>query len=335
MNDLDRSRTLHDLSELIKKGEISKEQLLLLFPTEQQEKSEPHKINLQQLFYLLGAFIVIVGIVVFIYQFWEDMNQLTKVLFTLGPAISAYATGYYFFQKDRKNEIGLAFLIISSFVYPMGIGTSLDLIGISATEMGGLTVISTVLFIIYFATYYALKSWVFLPFAILAGSSAFVTFTNLLFENSVPPPHFNEYRALILGIVYSSFGHYFSISENSQEKKGMVNLLYFFGFSLFLGSALALSGYKLKINVVWQLAYPFLLAITFYLSILLQNKAILIAGTIFTFAEILKLTSEYFSESLGWPIALIIAGLVIMGVGYFSFEVNKRFIKHNPQIPSA
>ena len=316
---------LTEFSQLIKSGQVTKEQILSFFEPE-KPKLESAKINLQNLFYLLGAFIVIVGIVIFIYQFWGEMNQLTKVLLTIGPAISAYSTGFYFYQRGKGRDLGLAFLIIASAIYPLGIGSTLDLAGISAKEMSGLTIISTVLFIIYFASYLSLKNWVFLPFVILAGSSIFVTFTNLLFENTLPPTHFNEYRALVLGIVYIAFAYYFSLTQ----KRSLVNLLYFFGFVLFLGAAMALTGFQPKISVFWQFIYPFLLVLTFYLSILLQNKAVLIAGTIFTFGEILKLTYEYFSQSLGWPVALIIAGLVIMAVGYFSFEVNKRFIKKQP-----
>lgn len=330
MNGTDNNRTsqvLSELSVLIESGQINKTQVLELFKDKQPTEAEQSKVNLQTLFYVLGAFIVIVGIVVLIYQFWGDMDQIAKVLLTLGSAISAYSIGYYLHNQEKTKELGLAFLTISLVTYPIGIGTTLDLVGISAIKMSGLTIISAVLFIIYFASYFAFKTWLFLPFVVAAGSSVFITFTNLLFENTLAPKHFNEYRGLVLGITYIALSYYFSL----VRKPSMVSIMYFLGFILFLGASIVLTGFKPNINLFWQFAYPFLLVLTFYISVILKSKEILIVGTIFTFVEILKLTSEYFSRTLGWPIALIIAGLVIMGVGYFSFEVNKRLIKQHSQ----
>jgi len=330
MNGDDKSRAeqvLSELSTLVESGQIERSQVLELFKDEQPTESEHRKLNLQTIFYVLGAFIVIVGIVILIYQFWEDMDQIMKVLLTLGSAISAYSIGFYLHNQEKTKDLGLSFLTISLVTYPIGIGTTLDLVGVSATQMGGLTIIGAILFIIYFASYFAFKSWLFLPFVIAAGSTVFITFTNLFFENALMPKHFNEYRGLVLGITYTALGYYFSL----VKKPSMVSIMYLLGFILFLGASLVLTGFKPNVSIFWQLIYPFLLVLTFYLSVLLKSKEILIVGTIFTFAEILKLTSEYFSGTLGWPIALIVAGLIIMGVGYFSFEVNKRLIKQHSQ----
>jgi len=49
-------------------------------------------------------------------------------------------------------------------------------------------------------------------------------------------------------------------------------------------------------------------------------------GTIFLMAYILKITSEYFSTGLGWPIALVIAGLAMIGVGFMSFSIKKKYL---------
>ena len=43
-------------------------------------------------------------------------------------------------------------------------------------------------------------------------------------------------------------------------------------------------------------------------------------------AYILKITSEYFSSGLGWPLALILAGLAMIGVGYMSISIKKKYL---------
>jgi ABC-type branched-subunit amino acid transport system permease subunit len=72
--------------------------------------------------------------------------------------------------------------------------------------------------------------------------------------------------------------------------------------------------------------YPLLVFGVIFLSVYVKSKAFLVFGTIFLIAYILKLTSEYFSSGLGWPLALVLAGLAIMAVGYYAVRINKRYL---------
>lgn len=324
------NQVLADVSSLLKSGLLSKGQILELLELPPQEiigtQSQPlEKISLQKILYYIGGFIVFFGIVFFFYQFWDNMSQVAKTLLTLGSAISAYSLGYYFFVTRKSRDFGHAFLIISAALFPLGIGTFLDTVGISATTTGGMVVISTVLFIIFYISYYYIKASIFLPFSIIAASSLFINFTNYILADSGTFSHFDEYRALILGLAYISIGYYFS----QGDKKFITNLLYVSGLFMSLGASLALQGYSPNSDLLWTLIYPFLLVFTFWGSMKLQSKVFLVMATIFTFAEISKLTAEYFSESIGWPISLIIAGLFIMGIGYMSFELNKKILRQS------
>lgn len=337
MNERNQSKVnqiLSSLSTLLKNGVITREQVLGILEGARSEPSQAklshQKINLQKILYYIGGFIILLGIIIYFYQFWGTMDQVSKTILTLGSAVSAYALGYYFFNNTKSKDFGHAFLVISAALFPLGvgtsldtIGTSLDTIGISATQSGGVSVNSAVLFMIFFVSYSVLKAAIFLPFSIIAASTLFFSFTNFLFKDIGVIPHFYEYRVLILGITYVLLGYYFS----QTNRKFMTNLMYLFGLLMFLGASLSLQGYFPKVNVFWQLIYPFILVLTFWGSIKLQSKVFLIMATIYTFAEISKLTAEYFSKSVGWPVSLIIAGLVIMGIGYMSFELNKRFLK--------
>lgn len=332
MNEPDQAKVnqvLTDLSSLVKSGQISKEQVLGILgekPSTNQPQKAKDRINLQRIMYYIGGFIVILGIVIFVAQFWESMNQITKTGLTLTSAVSAYAIGYFFFANTQSKDFGHAFFVISVALFPLGVGTALDTLGISATKPEGASINAALLFIIFYASYWALKAAIFLPFSIIAASTLYFTFAFFLFKNTRPFAHFSEYQVLILGITYLCLGYYFS----QTKREFMTNLLYFFGLIAILGTTLALQGFHPKVNIFWQLIYPFILISTFWASIKLQDKIFLIMATLFTFGEIMKLTTEYFSKSVGWPISLIISGLVIMGIGYMSFELNKRFLQVKP-----
>ena len=76
----------------------------------------------------------------------------------------------------------------------------------------------------------------------------------------------------------------------------------------------------------WELIYPGLVFGALFLSVHIKSKAFLTWGTLFLMAYILKITSEYFSSGLGWPLALVIAGLAMIGVGYMSLSLKKKYL---------
>ena len=64
-----------------------------------------------------------------------------------------------------------------------------------------------------------------------------------------------------------------------------------------------------------------------FLSVALKSRAMLVIGSLYLMGYILKITAEYFSDSLGWPISLVIAGFALIAVGYGTFRINQKYIK--------
>ena len=105
-------------------------------------------------------------------------------------------------------------------------------------------------------------------------------------------------------------------------------MVYGFWVVLFLASSLALGGLEPNQNVFWELIYSLLVFGIICLSAFVKSKSFLIFGVIFLVVYILKITSEYFSSGLGWPLALVLAGFAIMGVGYWAVRLNKKYFTH-------
>jgi len=58
----------------------------------------------------------------------------------------------------------------------------------------------------------------------------------------------------------------------------------------------------------------------------MRSRSILVMSTLFLIAHVSYITGEYFADSLGWPISLVILGFVFIGLGYVSISVNKKYI---------
>ena len=123
---------------------------------------------------------------------------------------------------------------------------------------------------------------------------------------------------MVIGASYLLFAYAFRDGWN----KKLVAVLYFFGITGFLGAAFS----QVYDSVFWQMLYFIIVIGGFFLAVYVKNRSILVMSTIFLIAHVSFITSEYFADSLGWPISLIILGFIFIGLGYGSVTLNKRYI---------
>ena len=64
----------------------------------------------------------------------------------------------------------------------------------------------------------------------------------------------------------------------------------------------------------------------FYGSIYLKSRSMLTLAALFLMGHIVQLTARYFVNSIGWPVALIAVGFLIIAIGYGTLYLNKKFI---------
>jgi hypothetical protein len=79
-------------------------------------------------------------------------------------------------------------------------------------------------------------------------------------------------------------------------------------------------------NLLWEILFPLFSFISVILSIFLKSKTFLTFGTLFLLIDIVKLSNNYFSQSLGWPLALIMAGLGMISVTYLAIRLKIRYL---------
>lgn len=282
------------------------------------------KLGIAEILYYIGGAIVFLGISILLWQNWSTLDFGTKVLDTLGFGIAAYFVGLLFSRYEQTEAAGSAFYLISALVMPMGLWVVFDNAGFDASSYGTQSLISGTMLGTYLLSLLVFRKNVFIMFSILFGTWLFFSFTSFMVGGG---PYFDdwkfyEYRVLVAGIAYMLLGYAFS----KNERASLQGFLYGFGILGFLGAALALGGWEPNQNVFWDMIYPGLVFGALFLSVYIKSKAFLTWGTLFLMAYILKITSEYFSSDLGWPFALVIAGLVMIGAGYMSISLKKKYL---------
>lgn len=277
----------------------------------------------------IGGVVVFIGIVILLAENWATLGFGTKVLATLGAGIAAYLAGIWLGRNQRTETIASVFCILSAAIIPLGIGVVIDHAGFDVGSAGSQSLLSGILFGSYLSSCLVWRKktstvgHVLLFCSIFFGTwlyfslTSFVTTRGRHFDEA----KFFEYRLLVAGMVYMLLSRAFSKGELAS----LQDFPAVFGIIGFMGAALALGGWKPAQNVFWELSYPVLVFGALFLSIQLKSKAYLGGGTFFLMAFIMKITWEYFSNNLGWPLTLIIAGLTTMGAGYMSLGLKRKY----------
>jgi hypothetical protein len=162
----------------------------------------------------------------------------------------------------------------------------------------------------------------------LCGSATLFSFLAWL-DHILPPfDHFYE-NLLVLVIGLVAGGLCLALSEwlRARARKGLVEVSRIFG-------ALAVSGFPFilatdKYAVAWHKtaleAIAFLASIAFIAaSVKRQSQTFLYSGAAFLLFVITYVNYEHFADRIGMPIALLISGVVLIGLGLGTGRLSKR-----------
>lgn len=330
---LDKSFVLHQIKAWIEERIITQEDVVALFDTKKEESASvasntgdilSHKLGVSEILYAMGALLVILGIGILIAQHWTELSDFTKILATFGSAIAAYIVGAAMNRDENLSKIGQAFFIISGVIMPLGLGVTMDVLDIDFSTFGVQSLMSAFLLTLYILSALLFKRDILYFFSIVFGTWFYFSLTSYLVGSNpfFDTLKFYEYRVLLAGLVYLLLGYQIA----SKGKLIVADRLYALGTFGFLGAAFALGGWKPEQNIFWELIFPGFSFIFIFLSIYVKSGSLLTLGAISLMAYIIKVTAEYFYDSLGWELSLVLAGFILMAIGYIAFRLKKKYM---------
>ncbi|MDP2598580.1 MAG: hypothetical protein Q8P49_01990 [Candidatus Liptonbacteria bacterium] len=319
---MDKSTLLRELGESLAAGDISPEEVRELVAAS-SPRPESRGFNISGVLYYIGGGIVFLGLAIFIGQQWDNLGSAMRILFTLGAGIAFFWSAILLDISKKIDRVPAALHFIAGLLIPGGVFVTLMELGYEGSNFGPGIIFAALALLYVFAD--RLYPKVILPaFAILYGT--FATF--LLTEGVVKGMpffdrgDFDAYRALGVGAAYLFLGH----ALRDTTRSSLSPWLYGFGTLAVLGSTLVLSGFEPNQSLFWEVIYPGLVFGAMFLAVYLRSRVMLFLGAIFLVADVFKLTAEYFEDSLGWPLMLMLAGFLLIGVGYLTFYVNRKYI---------
>ncbi|MCK5306882.1 MAG: DUF2157 domain-containing protein [Candidatus Omnitrophica bacterium] len=320
---IDRNQLLESIKEAASANLITRAELQKAYNDGRvTKKSDAATWDISKTLYFIGAAIIFIGIWVFACQQWDELNNISKVLLTLGTALACYITGVILIHYKKIDLIGQSFYFISMLLMPVGLHVVFDIAGFDIGTYQVQTLISGTLLVCYVLSFIVFKKHLFTIFNIIYGTwfffalSGYLVRINPYFSGST----FNYYRILFVGISYLLLGFFFSIKNKAVYSR----LLYSAGTLGLLSAAFALGGYEPNQNLFWEIIYPGLIFGLIFLGIYLRTRVFLTFSAIYLFAYICKITFEYFKDSVGWSVSLIIVGMFLIAIGYLTIYLHQK-----------
>jgi peptidoglycan/LPS O-acetylase OafA/YrhL len=161
-----------------------------------------------------------------------------------------------------------------------------------------------------------------LTFLTILNGTAFMYVT----ANALIGPLYNSdvniytYLTIVIGGVYLLLSSSFRNTWNARLTE-ILNLL---GIVALLGAAFS----EIFGSLPWQFFFLILVIGGFALSIYVRSLSILLVSTIAFLSYVSYITSEYFADSIGWPISLVVLGFIFIALGYVSITINKKYIRN-------
>ncbi len=281
------------------------------------------KFSAASILYLIGGIVVLIGIWTFIWRFWADLSSVIRIVITLGLSLAAFVAGILLKENRETAGIAVVMQFLSGILAPIGIYVTLNEFHVAHLwSSGWSTSIALVLLVIYGVALIVFRSAMFALFATIFGTWAAYAGVTYFLQDMSSTTLVDTYKYLTLAL---GVGFFFIGGAIGDGPMRVIKRVYYWLGSLGVyGAVLFLGSYKPSQSYMWEWIGIAVAIGGLYLSSKLQNRSLLKSTSVFILILIAKFTAEYFADSVGWPVALIIGGFVLIGAGFGVLKLSKK-----------
>lgn len=306
--------------EINTSGLTAKDLLSLQYALNTEQDTQSH---LMQVLYIVGGVIAVIGVTIFIAQYWQEIGFAGRILSTLGIGIVCYvasilgATSSKSVFRHHSKLLGEVFMLISAVLIPMGFGVLLTDAVISPTyEI--ILLLSAMLATIYYTAWRHTKYSTSLLLVFAATSWFYGTLVEMILVNSGVVNQLAQDSALYATMVYGLSLIFFSRAIRNAHNTISL-LVTFVGASAVMIPVLSFGG-------VYDTTAIIFISLGFFASVYYKSKGLLWSSALYLVVYIIKITTVYFADTFGWSLALIICGFGLIAVAYMSYLLRRTFI---------
>ena len=335
---MDRQESLlGKIDEWVGEGLISPEQAEALKRREaEREPMSPDRgVKANEIFVYLGSLVVFLALAFLVGLNWTALGSLGRTLSVVVPTVAMLGLGWWLrgSESGRLKRGAQALWLGACLLSIMAFGVTFYELGyLDWHELGPgdpLSLVSCLLATALAGGAFILLTSITQSIAFhLCGSAALLSFLTWLGYVFPSFGHFYD-NLLALAIGVAVGGLWLALSEwlRAREGIGLVRVSRIFGALTILGFAFIMA--VGRYDATWQKTtlevIAFLASIGFIAaSVKRQAQAFLYGGAAFLLFLIIYVNFEHFADKIGMPIALLIIGALLIGLGLGTEWLSRR-----------
>ena len=259
----------------------------------------------------LGGTFVFAGIGVFIALQWDDLNSAARVLVTLGSGIAALVLAILAHRDRRFEKTVTPFLLMAAALEPTGMLVAFDEFGSGGDWRWASLLTAGVMALQFSALFRALRRSAALFLVVLFGTIFWWTALDLVDVDE-------KLMALVIGasLLLACVG------IDRMGRGEITPFWYFCGATAFL-----YGWFDLVERTPAEILFVAVAAGFVYASVILHSRTLLAVATLAILAYTAWFTGEHFVDSIGWPLALVAFGLVLIGMSALAFRLDRQYVR--------
>jgi uncharacterized membrane protein len=308
MEKKDKEKALTQIISLMNEYELSIDEISAKFIKEASHDKKKSASLIMRLLTYIGALFIFSGIGFFVAILWESLNSLARVIIIFGPGLIALIMAIAVIKDERYKKAFTPLLLIAAFMQPGGLFVflgeyfdgndaslaSMIVFGPLALQMG--------------LIFKALKQTSSLFFMLTYGLAFLWALMDTLEIDE-------ELIATTLGLS----GTLITYAINKTPYRAFTPFTFFI-FALLLSGGL----FSILDTPPFDMLLIGVAAFMIYLSVMAQSRSLLVASVITMLGYLGYYTNEYFADMLSWPVALIIMGMVMLGISSYAVKLSYK-----------
>ena len=305
----ERSQVLEQVRRLARQHGFSPDEVFPRVP-----EARPHGVISMVLGYLGGLFLF-AGISAFIAINWESFPAFARVGVTLGVGLAVFIAAVIVDQQRVWPTFPTPAYLAAEVLQPIGLLVAFEEFGSGGDWRIALLITGAVFCVQALAVLRSRPNAVLLFAAVAFGTMAAANVFDLA---DIP----EGYTAVALGasLVLIALG------IDGERYPWNVNAWIGAGSILFY-----LGAFDLLRERPYEVLFTAIGAVGLYLSVLTRVRAILVTSVAALLFYISYFTVQNFSDSLGWPVALMVIGASFVALGVLAVRFNRLYFRRSAE----
>jgi hypothetical protein len=260
---------------------------------------------------VLGGTFVFAGVGVFIALQWSELNAAARVLVTLGSGLIAFVLALLGTRDRRFDKAATPLFLAAAVLEPGGMIVAFEEFGSGGDWRLASLVTSGAMAVQFALTFGVLQRSALLFLTILFGTAFFWTALDLMDADSA-----------VISVVLGTSMLLAAVGADRSGRSEITPFWYFAGATAFLYGF-----FDVVERTPLEITFLGVAAAFVYGSVLLHSRTLLAVGTIAILAYTAYFTGEHFVDSVGWPLALVAFGLVLIGLSALAVRIDRDYVR--------